>query len=52
MKNWKTTAAGIITIATVLAHTFGYIDTPTMEKIIGVAAGLGLWAAKDSAKAE
>lgn len=47
MKNWKTTAAGALTLLVIAANTFGYIDGPTMEKAIGLLAGVGLWYAKD-----
>ena len=48
MKNWKTTLAGIIVTATVIATSFHWIDSATATNIIALAASFGLVAAKDS----
>lgn len=48
MKNWKTTVAGILTLAVLAANAFGYIDMVTTERLTMALVGLGLWAAKDS----
>jgi hypothetical protein len=48
MKNWKTTVAGILTLAVLAANAFGYIDIVTTERLTMALVGLGLWAAKDS----
>jgi hypothetical protein len=52
MKNavfsWKTTAGGVIGIATVVASHFGYLTMDQAAAIFTLAASLGLIAAKDS----
>lgn len=47
-KNWKTTLAGVLTLAVLGANAFGYIDMETTERLSMALLGLGLWAAKDS----
>lgn len=50
VKNWKTTLAGLVTIAGVVTATWlpQYADEVT--KVVGFLAGLGLIAAKDGNK--
>jgi hypothetical protein len=54
MKNWKTTAIGILILISVLCKaTIAVMDNdpntnPDISSIIGALAGLGLMAAKDN----
>lgn len=50
LKNWKTSLAGIVTIAGVITATWLPQYTDELSKAIGVLAGLGLIASKDGNK--
>lgn len=47
LKNWKTTLAGLVTIAGVITATWLPQYADELAKVIGVLAGLGLIVAKD-----
>lgn len=47
LKNWKTTLAGLVTIAGVITTTWLPQYADELAKVIGVLAGLGLIVAKD-----
>lgn len=49
-KNWKTTLAGVITIAGVIIATWFPEHQETLAKVVGVLAGLGFLVAKDGDK--
>lgn len=50
LKNWKTTLAGIVTIAGVITATWLPQYADELAKATGILAGLGLIAAKDGNK--
>lgn len=50
LKNWKTTLAGIVTIAGVVTATWLPQYADEVAKVTGVLVGLGLLAAKDGNK--
>lgn len=48
LKNWKTSLAGIVAIAGVITTTWLPEYADEVAKVVGILAGLGLLAAKDS----
>jgi hypothetical protein len=48
LKNWKTSLAGIAAIAGVVTTTWLPEYADEVAKVVGILAGLGLLAAKDS----
>lgn len=50
LKNWKTTLAGLVAIAGVIAATWLPEYADEVAKVTGVLVGLGLLAAKDGNK--
>ena len=50
LKNWKTSLAGIVTIAGVITSTWLPQYSDEVAKIVGILAGLGLLATKDGNK--
>ena len=50
LKNWKTTLAGIISIAGVITATWLPQYADEVAKVVGTLAGLGVIAAKDGNK--
>jgi hypothetical protein len=50
LKNWKTTLAGIVTIAGVITATWLPQYAEHVAQVTGVLVGLGLLAAKDGNK--
>jgi hypothetical protein len=50
LKNWQTSAAGVVVILTLLGPAFGWITPKQAEAVAACAAGLGLVASKDSNK--
>lgn len=50
LKNWKTSLAGLVTIASIVAATWLPQYQDELANVIGVLVGLGLIAAKDGNK--
>ena len=50
LKNWKTTLAGVVAIAGVVAATWLPEFQDEVAKVTGILVGLGLIVAKDSDK--
>lgn len=48
LKSWKTTLAGLISLAAAIVPAFWPEHTATMAKVAGVAASVGLLAARDN----
>lgn len=50
LKNWKTSLVGVFAILAVVTSTWFPQYRDELEAVVGVLAGLGLLAAKDSDK--
>lgn len=50
LKNWKTSLAGLVTIAGVITATWVPQYADEVAKVVGFLAGLGLIASKDGDK--
>lgn len=50
LKNWKTTLAGIVTIAGVITATWLPQYADEVAKVVGILAGFGLVVSKDADK--
>lgn len=48
MKNWKTTAAGVLVALLAAATYFGWLTEEQGTSIMGLLTALGLFAAKDN----